>query len=549
MRTKVSQLVRAVGTIALLWGAPVAAWAQGNQKPIVVVSINKLDEIMGDLGLLTEVAGQQDAGRVFLGMAGIYTSGIDRTKPVGAYVTIGQAGPQVVAFIPVKNLKQLLGVYREQLGTPKDMGNGVFEIGADRPQPVYVKEQGGWAYLVQDPKNFAGLPADPTKMLQGLDQKYDIAVQLNVANIPAELRDLFSSQMKMGYDQAMQAQARKLPPDQREVADQLGKAMLKGVEEFVEQAEQLTIGFAIDGKSKNTSLEVSLTAKPDTDLAKQMASMYDVKSFFGGLGGKDSAAKANMTMELASSDIAQLSGLLKVARDGAMKGIDEDSGVPAGKRDGLKNALGSILDVLQATVTAGKFDAGGAVNLGADGAEIVAGAFLQDGLKFEKAIKELVALGKDEPNFPNVQLDVAKHGGVNFHKIEIPTAELDANARKVFGDRLELVLGFGRDRAVVAMGRDGQAILKRAIERGASGAVALPMQVQLAVGQWIRFANKLESNPQAQVLAAASEKISGSDHISLTVKPIERGMAYRFEIASGVVEMVGAAAKAAQEGR
>ncbi|RPH81856.1 MAG: hypothetical protein EHM77_03895, partial [Planctomycetaceae bacterium] len=536
MSIKVSRIVSMIGAIALLLGIPCAARAQADQKPVAVISINKMDEIMGDLGLLTEVAGQQDAGRVFLGMAGIYSSGIDRTKPAGAYVTIGQAGPQVVAFVPVKNLKQLLGVYREQLGTPKDIGNGVLEIGADRPQPVYVKEQGGWAYLVQDPKNFAGLPADPSKMLQGLDQKYDIAIQFNMANIPAEIRDLFISQMKMGYDQAMEAQSRNLPPDQREIADQLGKTIVKGVEEFVEQAEQLTLGFAIDGKTKNMSLEVALTAKPGTDLAKQMATMYDIKSLFGGLGGKDSAANGNMTMALAPNDIAQLNGLLKAAREGAMKGIDDDSGVPAGKRDSLKSAVSSILDVLQSTASAGKIDAGGAVNLGDEGAEVVAGALLQDGLKLEKAVKELVAIGKDEPNFPNIQLDVAKHGGVNFHKIEIPTAELDANARKVFGDRLELVLGFGRDRALFAMGRDGQAILKRAIDRGAAGAAALPLQVQLATGQWIRFANKLESNPQNQTLAAASEKVSGSDKVSLMVKPIERGMAYRFEIASGVIE-------------
>ncbi|MFO0871887.1 MAG: hypothetical protein U0935_23425 [Pirellulales bacterium] len=550
MNLRMARMFRAWGVMALLLGVPLAANAQ-NTKPLVVVSINKLKEIMDDLGGLAEAAGQQDQAGFVLGLAGLYTSGIDRTRPAGAVVTMGEAGPKVLAFVPVTNLKSLLQIYRDQIGTPRELENGVLEVGADRPQPIYIKEKEGWAFVAQDPKSLADVPADPLKLLQGLDQKYDLAVQLNVSSIPPAVRDLFLSQVKVGYDQSMQLQSRNLPPDQRELADQIGRSLLKGLEDFVEQADQLTVGLAIDGKSRSTSVETTLTALPGTELAKQMAAAYGSKSAFAGLGGKSPAASGNITMALASTDIQQLGGLVKVLRDTALKAIDDDSGVPAEKRETLKKSVGSILDVLQATITAGKIDLAAAVNLGEGGAEFSLGTLLADGAKFEKAVKDLVALGRGEPNFPEVQLDIAKHGGVNLHKVVVPLGG-DANARRIFGgDNLEVVLGFGADRMLLTVGRDGMGAMKKLVDQGHTNATdALPLQAQISVGQWARFASRIDaSNPQTLTVAAASQKVTSSDVISLVVKPIDRGLAYRYEVAAGVIELIGAVSKAQRGGR
>ncbi|MFO0901656.1 MAG: hypothetical protein U0939_01580 [Pirellulales bacterium] len=541
-------MLRMMSALALVLGLACGAMAQ-EEKPIAVISINKMDELMSDIGGLTELAGQADQGRLVLGMAGIYTNGVDRTKPAGAVVSMGPAGPKVLAFVPVKNLKALLGTYREQIGTPKDAGDGVLEIGADRPTPIYVKEQGGYAFISQDARNLSGLPQDPVKLLGGLPAKYDIAVQFNIGNIPAELRDLFVSQMKMGYDQAMRQQQQQLPPEQREVADQLGRAMVQGVQDFVEQADQITLGFAIDGKTKGTSLELAVTAREGTELSKQFAAAYELKSMFGGIGSKDAAATGNVTVALAKTDIAQILGLIKAGRDGALAELAKDTGVPEAKREGLKKAVNGVFDVVQGTVEKGKMDFAGAANLGSE-FEVVAGTFVGDGKKLESIVKELVALGKGEPGFPDVQLDVGTYKGVTFHKIEIPSSELDENARKVFGgDHVEVVLGFGADKALVAVGKDGQASLKGVIDRGAGAGLSTPLQVQLAVGKIVEFVNKVDSNPQTQALASSAAKVNGRDQVTISVKPIDRGVSYRYEVSAGVLELAGEAARAAQGGR
>jgi len=539
--------IRATVAVAVLLLSPLVARAQAVAKPFLVVSINKLDDIFSDVGAVAAAAGQGDAANLWLGLAGIYTTGLDRTKPAGAYVSLGASGPQVVAFVPVKNLKQILANFQAQIGPAKDVGNGVMEIGANLPQPMYIKEQGGYAFVVQDPQSLQGVPADPSAMIKDLVAKYDIAMQVNIGNLPAEFRELAMSQLKIGFDGALQAQADNLPAEQRAITEELGKASMKSIEDFMEQADQVTVGIAMDGRTSGMTLESTVTAKAGTDLAKQMEAAYSVKSAFGGLGGRDPAALMSLTMALLPSDVAQITAGMTSARQQAMQAIDDDAGVPNDKKEQLKSAVGGILDVVQATMSAGKIDGAAAVNLVPGSIEVVGGAVVADGLKLEKSVKQIVEMAKDQPGFPQVQLDFAKQDGVNLHKIEIPAAEIDPNLGRLLGDRLEIILGFSRDRALLAVGRDGVSTIKQVTGISPNAGPSLPMQMRIALGQWMKMANSVDSNATTQALAAAADQAKGEDTISMSIRPIERGSAYTLQVSGGVIKMAGAAAKAIQE--
>lgn len=538
---------------ALLFVLPCLARAQDRVRPIAVVAINNLNEIFGDIATMTELAGQGDAGKVAIGMGGIYTSGIDRTKPAGAYVTLGDTGPKVMAFIPVTNLKQLLAVYREQIGTPTDKGNGVWEIGGDRPQPMYVKEQSGYAFLSQDSANLVGLPDDPAKILGGLDKKYDIAVQLNMQNIPAEVRDLAVSQMKLGFDQAMAQQNRNLGPDEQRVAEELGRSFLQGAVDFIEQADQLTVGFAMDSKAKTTFLELSLTAVPNSDLAKQIGGYTESKTSFAGLASDDAAALLHMTAPLLEADVKQMSGLIKLARDSAMKEIENDPSIPTAEaRKTIKDAISTVLDVLDATVSRRKLDGGAAAMVGSKGIDLVAGAFVADGKALEGAVKKLIGVVQANPGgatIPEIKLDAGSYGGVTFHTVAIPAGELDQNARRAFGDNPKLFIGFGKEAVYLGLGADSTNVLKKVIDKSATPTAAPPMQMRISVAPILKFAASVDPNPQTQAIADAAAKANGNDTITINLKTMERGMVYRLEVNGGVLQIAGEATKAAQGGR
>ena len=156
-------------------------------------------------------------------------------------------------------------------------------------------------------------------------------------------------------------------------------------------------------------------------------------------------------------------------------------------------------------------------------------------------------MAKDQPGFPQVQLDFAKQDGVNLHKIEIPAAEIDPNLGRLLGDRLEIILGFSRDRALLAVGRDGVSTIKQVTGISPNAGPSLPMQMRIALGQWMKMANSVDSNATTQALAAAADQAKGEDTISMSIRPIERGSAYTLQVSGGVIKMAGAAAKAIQE--
>src|SRR5829696_500305 len=136
-----------VAALALL-AAPVAPARAQALKPVAVVSIASIKENLTDISYLARIAGMEDAGKTAMFVGNAFTSGIDKTKPIGLYV-VPQAGDfHGVAFVPVSDLKVLLEVNKESIGTPKDVGNGILEIGA-QGRTAFIKEQAGWAFVTE----------------------------------------------------------------------------------------------------------------------------------------------------------------------------------------------------------------------------------------------------------------------------------------------------------------------------------------------------------------------------------------------------------------
>ena len=86
---------------------------------------------------------------------------------------------QGFVFIPVTDLSKLLDV-AAALGVIAEEGDdGIFEL-VVQAQTIFVKEQGGWAFVAQDAAALANLPGDPMDLIGELSKEYDVAVRLNV---------------------------------------------------------------------------------------------------------------------------------------------------------------------------------------------------------------------------------------------------------------------------------------------------------------------------------------------------------------------------------
>ena len=71
---------------------------------------------------------------------------------------------------------------------------------------IFVKDQGGWAFISDSSDTLSDLPKDPTKWLEGLDKKFEIGVQLHVGNVPEMFRTMAIDQMKEGIQSSLKQQ-------------------------------------------------------------------------------------------------------------------------------------------------------------------------------------------------------------------------------------------------------------------------------------------------------------------------------------------------------
>ena len=137
--------------------APLArAQAQNNLKPVAVVSLSGLNEVFNDVTALSKWTGTDANAGLFIALARGFTNGLDQKRPAGAYVVMENGQPKVIAFVPVKDLAAFLDMHKEQIGAAKDLGDGVLQLAGNR-QPIYVKEQAGWAFVAQDQDHLTNL--------------------------------------------------------------------------------------------------------------------------------------------------------------------------------------------------------------------------------------------------------------------------------------------------------------------------------------------------------------------------------------------------------
>jgi len=525
--------------------APVAVMAQEDAavKPLVVVSVASVKDLLDNVGYLTKAAGFEDIGNLVNLMAGGYTNGITPDQPWGAIVTSDGNSASPLGFIPVTNLAALEQTLTDQLGqAPEDLGGGVKQIG-DAP-PVFFKEQGGWVFIAQSADQLANLPQDPAGLLDGLNKEYSIAIRANVNNIPGPFKQLAISAIQAGFDASSEQSGG------NDLQKQLGEQQIKQLQTLIEETDTVTIGWVVDPEKKNTHFDISMTGIAGSKIARQMSALKEQTSAFSGFRMSDAAAYLSFTGPIAKEDMAQVKETLKLVRQNAMQEIGNDDNLSDKAAQSMaKNIVGTMFDVITATLEAGKIDGGAALLLKPGALTFVGGGFVADVEKIEKTFKGLVDLLKvSEPDFPGIKLDAVTHQGVRFHTMNLPIPEEDA--RKVLGDELEVAIGFGTDSIYLAVGADAIGTIKSVIDKSAADKdkKVTPVEMTVGISSILKFAAATDaSNPILAKLAEAAGNTE-SDHVSVRMLPVERGVTYQITVEEGVINIIGKGIQAANGG-
>ncbi len=165
-------------------------------RPVLIVTVSSVESLLSDVNYLATATGNEQYGQMAGAIAQGYIQGLDNSRPISIVVQSDGAEVKPLGMLPIKDLDQFLAGLAQQLGEPQDAGNGVLELAG--PAPMFVKEQGGWAFISPDASDLKELPADPTSLMAGMEKKYDVAVRGYIQNIPRNYRDMALEQIKEG---------------------------------------------------------------------------------------------------------------------------------------------------------------------------------------------------------------------------------------------------------------------------------------------------------------------------------------------------------------
>lgn len=513
--------------------------AQG--KPAAIISINSVDEWLLDVGFVSTLAGQPLPKQALEQQLGGFVQGLDRSRPIGATVTFTQGPiPNVLAFVPVKNLQQLLGSLARVGVQAQDGGNGVKVINAGFFQ-IYIKEQGGWAFVGQSPAAFNNLPKDPLKLLGGLNKKYDFAIKGNLQEVPQAMRQALVQQVEQGASLGLRQQPGE-SQESYELRKTVTKMQIKQMKDLLESTDSMTIGLSIDRKVKEVFLDMVFTGIPGSELARQAANFKSTKSQFAGFLMDGAAVTVNFASKVGQADVAQFEQMVQMAKQNAVREIDNDGSISDDVKKEVKSILDEVIEVAYATLKQGKVDAGAVVVLDNKSVQFAAGGLLADGKKLESAFKKLVKLAEQEPDFPKVKMNASSYKGIDFHSITVPVP--DPEAARFLGESLEVVVGMGKTSAYVAFGKDCTSLVKKVIDSSASKAndTVPPLQMNVALGPILDFASSFDDNQVLQALAVMLKQSNNKDHVSIVGRGVPNGQAIKIVVESDIIKAIGAAA-------
>jgi hypothetical protein len=543
--------------------APATSPSSGTEmKTVAVVGATSYDNLIKDINFIGSLADRPEMGQMLQGTIALFTQGkgldgVDQSKPWGVILQTDGMQFLPVGCIAVTDVNKVLSIAQGFGAQISDSDNGTKEIALPNGQTIHVKESNGWAYIGQNADALSSLPANPAAELNTIVADYDLGARVAVQNVPEMYRQMAIQAMKSGMEDGLK---KKDDETDEEYATRrkLAEDQVAQLEQSVNEIDELVVGWAIDSTQQKTFFDFTCTFLPDSKLAKQLAGQETPKTNFAGFFQPDAAATLTFASqadpETIKETIAQNRAAMATMRKQAEKAIDDEEDIPDEEtRAAIKAALSDFMDAFESTLETGRMDGGGALQLGAGSFTLVAAAQIAEPGKFESGLKKLAAVAEKEPDFNGVQWNAATHEGVNFHTLSVPVPADEEQARRMFGEKVDVAIGIGSDAVYVAAGQDNLAAVNRAIDASKAdpNKEVPPFEFSASLGQIMEAAAANSNDENTAIFQAIAKMLKddaqGRDHIRVSGMLITNGIKYRFEAEEGVLRAIGKATTMAQQ--
>ena len=521
--------------------APMQALAQSDSdlQPGVVISIANVNEHLSDIEHLMEAAGVgQMAGLVRMGAAE-YIRGIDAEKPMGALLFFTEDNPEkpdVLAFVPVTDFEDVLDTLAPFVDIDED-GDDIILTTNDGTE-ITTRVVDGYAFLAENAELLESLPENPASYLGDLSSNYNIAARVFGQNIPESLRTQAIELIKSGAESEM-----------NNLGDGPAAALQRAnfeysmaqMESFINETEEVIAGLAIDQDGKRIYIDVQVTGLAGSQLAKQSKELANTPATkLGGFLMEDAAANFHMCAKLLEEDVRQVQTMVDNLESAAIAQIDKD--VEDGDRteqeaEGAKKVLGDLINVLRGSLGKGYMDFGGSLVLSDNQVQLAMGLSIAEGAKLEASIKEIAAWAESEGAPVKFDFDVSTKDGVRFHSIKVEIPEDEEEARSMFGENLEILLGVSDDMLYAAAGHNPGDLLSKCMSGKAPTDENLIGQFNMRLLPILKFLSEVQDSPELSGIADVLPE-DADDRIRMTVKVVPNGQHFRFEVEDAILKVL-----------
>ena len=522
-----------------------AASSEGTD--VVTLSIAPLDRLLPDVTHLMRISGAGAQSGLITGAVNGYTSGLDRSRPIGGFVKLSSAGlPMGVLALPISDLDEFLGGL-ELFGEAEDLGEGLYSMNLG-PNTLFAQFKKGWLFVSTAEDALEGAPENPGARIDAMAAKNDLMFEVNVQNIPDELVDLLTSQMRTGFEQAMEAQSGDLSDAEIEANRVQGEQAMKSLEEAITGTDRFVFGLGVHPKEKNITIDFGAQMVEGSKMAKQLGAMKSMMSKISGYIGDSNMISAKTMTLLAPEDAAQMQASIDQGKKAIYKQIDDQINNPAVSAK-VKEYVDRLIKILNESSSEGAVEA--ALNVTADPALNAIAAFtLADGAKVEALAQDLANEATNAGAPISVKLMSGKHQGSNLHNISVPLPyNADDKLRKLVGDDVKIAIATAPKSVYLSVGKNAEASLKAALDAAAGNknVAGVPIRGRLSMSQLLNLVQSVESNPVIDGMLNALN--SGDDMIMYDSKIIDRGGVNRITIQDGVIKAAAGGVRAGMAGQ
>lgn len=568
----------AIAVTMLLGLTSSVALAQDNAptfETVAVVSVASGDTLVEQLKAFSEVVGQDLYAEAAKEVSknevadAIINQAIDASKPAGIVVKVSTDGfsKQAVAFIPVKDPDLFRKFAEEKLEINiKESDEAGLYVAEKDGNTLYVKTIEGWLLFSDDSTSFGAVGDNPVPCLNGLNEKYAVAVQFLPSNVPETIREM----CLLGFNKVLQEGAKQCPEKSPEADAQKAKLISMIVARAriaFTDTESATFGVRFN-KETGVQFEATSTAVDGSQMARYFAKLADTKNVMAAALPEDTAVAATICLPIDSQKTEMQKFILDAFRGLVMKKLEdgkaEKIAAKASEKTGreissedVTNFFGRLFDAIQGEIEHAKCEAGFAI-VGNPNAPALFAAVACDGKRWEGIDNDLYGVLADAAKKSGkcpidlselLKKDVASVNGGTIHLLTGPTwTEIAEHSKKelnedsttklvgLFGEKPEVAIVYAAQGAGFVFCKDAVNAAKTGFEKiMTTEGKPVILEAFVAIKPILRMIAVCDQE-KAESLTKIADEIEGSPKVSLTTTAKDRSVTTIFQIDTGILQ-------------